>query len=59
MPAWSKIAAGVAIAVVLLAFAGLRAITDRTGAAVEDIYARPRARHHLLRRGLGTTAGRV
>ncbi len=36
MPAWSKIAAGLAIAVVLLAFAGLRAITDRTGAAVED-----------------------
>ena len=36
MPAWSKIAAGLVIAIVLLGFAGLKAYTDRTGVAVEN-----------------------
>lgn len=35
MPAWSKIAAGLAIALILLGFAGLRLYSDRMGAAVQ------------------------
>lgn len=36
MPAWSKVAAGLAIAVILLGFAGLKVFTNRIGAAVEN-----------------------
>ena len=35
MPAWSKIAVGLVIAIVLLGFAGLKAYTDRIGPAVQ------------------------
>ena len=35
MPAWSKIAIGLVIAIVLLGFVGLKAYTNRTGAALQ------------------------